>query len=89
MHDKLGILIMILLIAFYNIQHVYDVHTQFSKIVCLPHPYKFHTQYLSALQLLVVNGLYLNILTEIAKAQIKKEKNISFDIDSIKRRFGV
>ncbi len=35
------------------------------------------------------NTLYLNILTEIAKAQIKKEKNISFDIDSIKRRFGV
>lgn len=35
------------------------------------------------------NTLYLNILTEIAKAQIKKEKNISFDIDEIKRKFGI
>jgi len=35
------------------------------------------------------NTLYLNMLTEIAKAQIKKEKNIQFDIDSIKRKFGV
>ena len=35
------------------------------------------------------NTLYLNMLTEIAKAQIKKEKNIQFDVDSIKRKFGV
>ena len=35
------------------------------------------------------NKLSLKMLTEIAKAQIKKEKNISFDVDSIKRRFGV
>lgn len=35
------------------------------------------------------NTLHLNMLTEIAKAQIKKEKNISFDVDSIKRKFGV
>lgn len=35
------------------------------------------------------NKAYLNLLTEIAKAQIKKEKNISFDVDSIKRKFGV
>jgi len=28
-------------------------------------------------------------LTEISKAQIKKEKNISFDIDAIKRKFNV
>lgn len=35
------------------------------------------------------NTLHLNMLTEIAKAQIKKEKNISFDVDSIKRMFGV
>lgn len=35
------------------------------------------------------NTLQLNMLTEIAKAQIKKQKNISFDIDSIKRKFGV
>lgn len=35
------------------------------------------------------NTLHLNMLTEIAKAQIKKEKNISFDIDSIKRKFNI
>ena len=35
------------------------------------------------------NKLSLKMLTEIAKAQIKKEKNISFDVDSIKRKFGV
>lgn len=35
------------------------------------------------------NTLSLKMLTEIAKAQIKKEKNISFDIDSIKRKFDV
>lgn len=35
------------------------------------------------------NTLQLSMLTEIAKAQIKKEKNISFDVDSIKRKFGV
>lgn len=33
--------------------------------------------------------LYLNMLTEIAKAQIKKEKNVQFDVDSIKRQFGI
>lgn len=35
------------------------------------------------------NTLYLNMLTEIAKAQIKKEKHLSIDIDSLKRRFGI
>ena len=35
------------------------------------------------------NTLHLNMLTEIAKAQIKKEKNVQFDVDSIKRKFGV
>lgn len=35
------------------------------------------------------NTLYLNMLTEIAKAQIKEEKDISFDIDAIKRKFGI
>lgn len=35
------------------------------------------------------NTLSLKMLTEIAKAQIKKERNISFDVDSIKRKFGV
>lgn len=35
------------------------------------------------------NTLSLKMLTEIAKAQIKKEKDISFDVDAIKRRFGV
>lgn len=35
------------------------------------------------------NTLSLKMLTEIAKAQIKKEKNISFDVDNIKRKFGV
>lgn len=35
------------------------------------------------------NTLYLNMLTEIAKAQIKKEKHLSIDIDSIKRKFGI
>lgn len=35
------------------------------------------------------NTLYLNMLTEIAKAQIKKEKNLTIDIDSIKRKFGI
>ena len=33
--------------------------------------------------------LYLDMLTEIAKAQIKKEKDISFDIDAIKRKFNI
>ena len=35
------------------------------------------------------NTLYLNMLTEIAKAQIKKEKHLSMDIDAIKRKFGI
>ena len=35
------------------------------------------------------NTASLKLLTEIAKAQIKEEKNISFDVDSIKRRFGI
>jgi len=35
------------------------------------------------------NTLYLNMLTEIAKAQIKEEKNISFDVNAIKRQFGI
>lgn len=35
------------------------------------------------------NTLYLNMLTEIAKAQIKKEKNLTIDIDAIKRKFGI
>lgn len=35
------------------------------------------------------NKASLKLLTEIAKAQIKKEKNISFDVDSIKRKFNV
>ena len=33
--------------------------------------------------------LSLKMLTEIAKAQIKKEKDISFDVDKIKRQFGI
>ena len=35
------------------------------------------------------NTLYLNMLTEIASAQIREEKDISFDVDSIKRKFGI
>ena len=35
------------------------------------------------------NKLSLKMLTEIAKAQIKKEKNLSFDIDEIKRKFDI
>lgn len=35
------------------------------------------------------NTLYLNMLTEIAKAQIKEQKDISFDVDAIKRKFGI
>ena len=35
------------------------------------------------------NTLSLKMLTEIAKAQIKKEKHLSFDIDSIKRQFNI
>jgi hypothetical protein len=35
------------------------------------------------------NTLYLNMLTEIAKAQIKQEKELSFDVDAIKRKFGI
>lgn len=35
------------------------------------------------------NTLYLNMLTEIAKAQVKKEKDLSFDVDAIKRKFGI
>ena len=35
------------------------------------------------------NTLYLNMLTEIAKAQIKKANDITFDVNSIKRRFGI
>ena len=33
--------------------------------------------------------LSLKMLTEIASAQIKKEKEISFDVDKIKRQFGI
>lgn len=35
------------------------------------------------------NKASLKLLTEISKAQIKKEKEISFDVDCIKRKFGV
>ena len=35
------------------------------------------------------NTLYLNMLTEIAKAQIKEEKDLSFNIDDIKRKFQI
>ena len=35
------------------------------------------------------NTASLKLLTEISKAQIKEEKNISFDVDSIKRKFNV
>ena len=33
--------------------------------------------------------LYLDMLTEIAKAQIREEKNLSFDADKIKRMYGI
>lgn len=35
------------------------------------------------------NTLSLKMLTEIAKAQIKKENDISFDVSRIKREFGI
>ena len=35
------------------------------------------------------NTLYLNMLTEIAKAQIKEEKDLSFNIDDIKRKLQI
>ena len=35
------------------------------------------------------NKVTLKMLTEIAKAQIRQEREISFDIDSIKRKFGI
>jgi hypothetical protein len=35
------------------------------------------------------NSIFLNILTEIAKAQIKEEKNFDLDIESIKKQFGI
>lgn len=35
------------------------------------------------------NKLYLNILTKIAKTQVKKERKTTLDIESIKRQFGV
>ena len=35
------------------------------------------------------NTLYLNMLTEIATAQIKKEKDLSFDVNEIKRKYGI
>lgn len=35
------------------------------------------------------NKASLKLLTEISKAQIKKEKDLSFDVDSIKRKFGI
>ena len=35
------------------------------------------------------NNLYLNMLTEIAKAQIKKETDSTVDVDKLKRMFGI
>lgn len=35
------------------------------------------------------NTLSLKLLTEIAKAQIKKERELSFDVDAVKRKFGI
>ena len=35
------------------------------------------------------NTFYLDILTEIAKSQIKEEKQLDLDIDAIKKKFGV
>lgn len=37
----------------------------------------------------VENTLHLNMLTEIAKAQIKKEKNLELDLDDIKKQLNV
>ena len=33
--------------------------------------------------------MYLDMLTEVAKAQIKEDRNLSFDPDAIKRKYGV
>ena len=35
------------------------------------------------------NTFYLDMLTEVAKAQIKEEKSLDLDIDNIKKRFGL
>ena len=35
------------------------------------------------------NSASLKMLTEIAKAQIKKDKEINFDVDAIKRQFNI
>ena len=35
------------------------------------------------------NTLYLNMLTEIAKAQIKQERSLTIDVNAIKRQFGI
>ncbi len=78
--------------------YVCIVNDQETEIIRDDHWYNCHTKLIHISELREIleqwvegkdNTASLRMLTEIAKAQIKKEKNLSFDIDSIKRQFGV
>lgn len=78
--------------------YVCIVNDQEVEIIRDEHWYECHTKLIHIAELKDIleewvegkdNKLSLKMLTEITKAQIKKEKNLSFDIDEIKRKFDI
>lgn len=69
-----------------------------TKIIRNEEWYHSHTKLIHVSELLDIlhewvkgkdNTFYLDILTEIAKSQIREEKQLSIDIEAIKKQFGV
>ena len=78
--------------------YVCIVNDQETEIIRDEHWYECHTKLIHIAQLRDILEEWVEgkddtasilMLTEIAKAQIKKEKNISFDVDAIKRQYGI
>lgn len=78
--------------------YVCIVNTTETQIVRNDEWYSSHTKLIHIVELQNIlhewiegkdNTIYLNILTEIAKAQIKEEKDIDLDIEAIKKKFGL
>lgn len=78
--------------------YVCIVNDQEVEIIRDEHWYACHTKLIHIAELKDIleewvegkdNKLSLKMLTEITKAQIKKEKNLSFNIDEIKRKFDI
>ena len=78
--------------------YVCIVNDQETEIIRDEHWYECHTKLIHIAELREVleewvegkdNTTSILMLTEIAKAQIKKEKELSFDVDAIKRKYGI